>query len=184
MSVPVARCAHLLVLGGVLLSGCSSHKPQAPDLRDEPVYENSREGLRFLAPEGWTQHARASLPPGKVETERLLVGYRRREEGKPAQLEVSRTDLPESTKLTEYLSGPAFGERRWKARGRPEEFEINGASAVRSIFLAGAGKDEQVREVVSFRRGERCYFFSGLYSAGDTKAREEIRRSVGSVIWK
>src|SRR5262249_17103021 len=99
-------------------------------------------------------------------------------------LEVSRADLPESTKLTEYLSGPAFSARQWKAKGSPEELEINGVSAVRSTFLTGTGKDEEVREVVTFRRGERCYFFTGLYSASDAKAREEIRRSVGSVIWK
>ena len=161
MPPPAPRLAVVLLLGGVLLPGCS-RKPQAPALRDEPVYENAQEGLRFLAPEQWTQHARATLPPGKVDKERLLVGYRRHEAGESAQLELARADLPESTKLTDYLSGPAFSARQWKAKGPPEELEINGVPAVRSIFLTGAGKDEEVREVVTFRRGERCYFFSGL----------------------
>src|SRR5262245_7411677 len=175
--------AVVLLLVSVLVSGCS-RKPQAPALRDEPVYENAQEGFRFLAPEKWTQHARATLPPGKVDKERLLVGYRRHEAGTSALLEVSRADLPESTKLTDYLSGPAFSARQWKAKGPPEELEINGVPAVRSLFLMGAGKDEKVREVVTFRRGERCYFFSGVYAASDVKAREEIRRSVDSVIFR
>jgi hypothetical protein len=172
----------LLLLGALLTPGCS-RKPEAPALRDEPVYENAQEGFRFLAPENWTQHARATIPPGKVDKERLLVGYRRNEAGKSALLEVSRADLSESESLTEYLAGPAFS-RQWKAKGPPKELEINGVLAVRNIFLTGTGKDEQVREVVTFRRGERCYFFNGLYQASDDEAREQIRRSVGSVIWK
>ena len=108
--------AVVLFLVGALVSGCS-RKPQAPALRDEPVYENAQEGFRFLAPEKWTQHARATLPPGKVDKERLLVGYRQHEAGKSALLEVSRADLPESTTLTDYLSGPAFSARQWKAKG-------------------------------------------------------------------
>jgi len=172
--------AAILLLWVVLLPGCS-RKPQAPALRDEPVYENAQEGFRFLAPENWTQHARAALPPGKVDKERLLVGYRRDEAGKSALLEVSRADLPESTKLTDYLSGPAFSARQWKAKGPPEELEINGVRAVRNVFLTGAGKKEEVREVVTFRRGERCYFFSGLYFVGmSRRAKTSDARSAAS----
>src|SRR5205807_3959401 len=49
--------------------------PHAPALRSEPVYNNTREGFRFVAPEGWSQVAKADLPPGPVEKERLLVRY-------------------------------------------------------------------------------------------------------------
>ncbi len=173
----------VLLLSGLLLAGCSGG-PRAPALRDEPVYENAQEGFRFLAPEKWTQNVRAALPSGKLDRERLLVSYRRTEAGRPAQLEVSRADLDESASFAEHLAGPAFGSARWKARGAPEELTVGGARGERHVFAEPPGKDERVREVVAFRRGERCYFFGGVYLAADAKAREEIRRSVNSIIWK
>jgi hypothetical protein len=183
----LALVAVALVAGGgvaaALMAGCRSG-PHAPALSNEPVYQNSQEGFRFLAPETWTQYAKAALPPGKVDKERLLVGYRCLPPDKPAQLEVSRADLPPDTNLTEYLGKAAFSSDKWRVKGAPEEVSINGVLAVRTTLVARSGREEMVREVVAFRRGERVYFFSGLYPAGDTKAREEIRRSVGSVIWR
>src|SRR2546423_15656230 len=78
----------LLALCALLLLGCDS-KPRAPALMDDPVYQNDREGFRFLVPDGWKQHARAEVPPGKSEKERLLVQYRRPAEGGEATLEVT-----------------------------------------------------------------------------------------------
>src|SRR5262245_25690219 len=177
-SVPALPLA-VLLLCSLLLAGCSG-RPSAPALRDEPVYENAQEGFRFLAPEKWTQIVRASLPSGKLDRERLLVSYRRTDAGRPAQLEVSRADLDESASFAEHLAGPAFGSARWKPKGSPEALTVGGARGVRHVFAEPSGKDERVREVVAFRRGGRCYFFSGVYLAADTKARDEIRRSVNS----
>src|SRR5262245_64118678 len=77
----------------LLLLGCAP-RPRAPALLDEPVYQNEREGFRFLVPEGWKQYARSEAPPGKGERERLLVLYRRLTPGPEATLEVTRADLP------------------------------------------------------------------------------------------
>jgi hypothetical protein len=193
MARPAPRGTFLALVAVALVAGAGvvaalvagwRSGPHAPALSNEPVYQNSQEGFRFLAPENWAQYAKAVLPPGKLDKERLLVGYRCPPPDKPAQLEVSRADLPPDTDLTEYLRKPAFGSDKWQVKGTPEDVPVNGVPAVRTTLVARSGREETVREVVTFRRGERVYFFSGLYPGGDTKAREEIRRSVGSVIWK
>ncbi len=82
----------VLFVGLVLLfSGCRS-RPRAPLLRDDPVYQNDREGFRFLAPEGWTQSSRSEVPPGKITKELSLVDYRRKT-GKGASFLVTLADL-------------------------------------------------------------------------------------------
>src|SRR5437762_3502646 len=98
----VRSMALLACLG---LFGCGS-QPHAPSLQHEPVYQNSAEGFRFLAPENWALHAKSALPAGKFEKERLLVGYRRQPPEKPALLEVSRADLPESIDLMDHMGQP------------------------------------------------------------------------------
>ena len=45
-------------------------------------------------------------------------------------------------------------------------------------------KERLVKEVVVFPRGERIYFFTGLYYASDAAAREQLRTAVASTIWK
>src|SRR5262249_45571367 len=96
----------------LVLSGCNT-RPRAPALVDEPIYQNEREGLRFLVPEGWKQLARADVPPGKVDRERLLVQYRRLLPGQEATLEVRLADLPTSAALDSLLSAPSYGVDRW-----------------------------------------------------------------------
>src|SRR5689334_14831576 len=103
--------APLILVCAALLAGCNS-RPRAPALRDDPVYQNDREGFRFLAPEGWTQSARTEVPPGKVKTETPLVDYRRTKGEGRAALRVSLADLPESTDLESYLSGPSYGVKK------------------------------------------------------------------------
>src|SRR5438034_9828111 len=101
-----------LAVAAIYVFGCRS-EPQAPVLRNEPVYQNDTEGFRFLTPEGWRQHAKVNVPAGKLDKERLLVQYVRlvaAERG--ASLDVSMADLPTSTDLATYLAGPSGGAKR------------------------------------------------------------------------
>lgn len=174
--VGIAAVAAMLVLG------CNS-QPQAPVLRNEPVYQNDTEGFRFLAPEGWRQHAKVNAPPEKLDKERLLVQYVGLSSEKGASLDVSMADLPETTDLAAYLAGPSGGVKNWRLK-TSESVTINGVPAERLIFLGRVGKEEAVKEVVVFRRGERVYFFSAYCASGDTRAQEQVRSAVGSTRWK
>lgn len=175
----------LVLLPACLLAlpACES-KPRAPALRDEPVYQNSQEGLRFLVPEGWTQFVSAEIPPGKLDQERMLAGWRRAAADKAASFEVSLIDLAADADLTTHLSRGSHGVSRWLPKGRPESLEINGHAATRTTLTGRAGKDDLTREVVAFRRGGRVYFFAGIYPPADGKARDEARRAASSVMWK
>ena len=166
----------------VFVIGCSG--PRAPALKDEPVYQNSREGFRFLVPEGWTQYARGEVPPGKVQDERILVEYKLLTSEKPAALQVTRLDRPESLSLDDCLSACSFGIENWRRKSPPEPLAINGVEASRVVFISRLDKEEETREVVVFRRGERVYFFTGIFPSSDSKAREQVRRAVESIIWK
>src|SRR5438105_510697 len=73
--VVVAVVFGALVLAVIALAVGRGGGPRAPALRPEPVYSNAREGFRFVAPEGWALVAKADLPPGPAEKERLLVRY-------------------------------------------------------------------------------------------------------------
>jgi hypothetical protein len=173
----------LVVLWAACLTGCGG-RPRAPALQDDPVYQNDQEGFRFLAPPDWTQHAKAAVPSGPVTKERMLVQYKRLRGGKGALLEVSLVDLPTSTDLKKYLAGPAFGANHWLLAAPVEKLEVDSVAADRLIFQAQVEKAEMTREVVAFRRGERVYFFTGIFAAADKSAREQVRRAVGSTVWK
>jgi hypothetical protein len=170
------------VLAAILISGCES-RPRAPALRNEPVYQNNVHGFRFLAPEGWIQHARADIGTGKVDKERLLVEYQRQSGGKGASFQASLADLPASIDLAVYLAGPAFGAEKWTVQA-PKQIDVGGSPAVRYSCAARVRNEPMTREVVCFRRGERVYFFSGLFAPDDAESRDHIRRAVDSVIWK
>jgi predicted Zn-dependent protease len=172
----------LLVAGWIAGSGCQP-RPKAPALLDEPVYQNDREGFRFLVPEGWIMAARADVPPGPAQKERLLVQYRRANADKQAMLEVSQADLPEPTDLQAYLSGPSFGASRWKSSAAPEPIEVHGVNGTRFRLTAQVRGEQLAREVTAFRRGERVYFFTLLYAPADTSAPEQARRAVGRIVW-
>ncbi len=170
-------------LGILFAAGCDS-RPHAPALLDEPVYANPREGFRFRVPDGWKQFAKADVPAGKLDKERLLVGYRHATPNTSAQFEVAMADLPESTDLAAYLSDRTrFGDQ-WRAAAAPERFEVEGVPAVRYAFTGGQGKDKMTREGVVFRRGERVYLFTAVYRTGDEPTRNAVREAVGSVMWK
>src|SRR5438552_12602318 len=105
--------------------GCNG-QPQAPVLRNEPVYQNDTEGFRFLTPEGWRQQAKVNLPPGKLDKERLLVQYvRLLSAEKGASLDVSMADLPATTDLTQYLAGPSGAVKSWRLKPPVESVSIN-----------------------------------------------------------
>jgi predicted Zn-dependent protease len=165
-----------------VLGGCRS-RPHAPALRDDPVYQNADEGFRFLVPEGWTQHANAVLPRGKLDQEQLLVSYKRVASGDLASLEVLAADMPADTDLTAHLSGPSYSRQGWQPTAKPEQVEVDSVPGTRWVFTS-QGTRKTVKEVAAFRRGERVYFFTALYSQGDAKAQEQVRRAVGSIIWK
>jgi hypothetical protein len=175
--------ATLLLLSASLLAGCNT-RPRAPALRDDPVYQNDREGFRFLAPEGWTQAARTEVPPGKVKAETPLVDYRRTKGEGRAALRVSLADLPDSTDLGKYLAGPSYGVDKWAPAGPPEEVSAGSATGTRYAFSGRVGKEEVAKEVVAVRRGGRVYFFAALYAPKDVEVRDQLRRVVSSVVWK
>jgi hypothetical protein len=175
-----------LLLAGlvVLLSATWGARPRAPALIDEPVYHNAREGFRFLVPEGWAIHARGEPPPGRVDKERLLVNYQRTGSEKPAFFEVTLADLPPATDLAAHLAGPSYGSESWRQKTLPETLDVGGVAATRFVATSRVGKDDLTKETVAVRRGERVYFFTAVYTSGDTAVREQLRRTVGSLIWK
>ncbi|MFO0841896.1 MAG: hypothetical protein U0797_05775 [Gemmataceae bacterium] len=177
------RRAAVLILGAVLFPGCEP-RPRAPALTNDPVFVSEQEGFRFLAPDDWSQGVRGDIPPGKADKERPLVEFSRMSGGPPASLRVSLADLPPSTDLAAYLAGPSFSAERWAPTEAAVDAPVGSASGVRYAFKARVGKGEMVKEVVAVRRGERVYFFTALYTPKDTEVREQLRRVVGSVVWK
>jgi hypothetical protein len=159
-------------------------RPSAPALKDEPVYRNAREGFHFLVPEGWMQQARGDLPSGKLDKERLLVQYIRGPAEGLATLEVAAVDLPPDVEVVKYQGEPSHDVLIWNNLGPNKKLEIGGAPAERLIYAGNLGKEPFIKEVVVFRRGERVYFFTALFPAADTLARDMARRAVDGVIWE
>jgi hypothetical protein len=175
---------HGLSVAAVLLLGGCSPRPQAPALRNDPIYQDAAEGFRFAVPEGWTQRAAAKMPPGKADRERLLTAYVSPSESTPATFDVARIDLPPSADLDTYLAQPSYGVGQWLTAEPAQEITIYGMAATRWVFTGRLDKEEWTREVVAFRRRERVYLFSGMFPKADTKARDEIRHAVESTTWK
>jgi hypothetical protein len=168
------------LLAAVLLAGCSSG-PRAPALIDSAVYEDDREGFRFLVPEGWKISGRAELPPAPVPKLRMLVNYHRPAgTGPSATMEVSAGDLPPSTDWAEKFGKPSYGVRSWTKTGAIEHVSTQGADGERWQFQS----EGSAKEVTVFRRKDRVYLFTLVYSAKDPTARDQYRRAIGSLIWK
>ena len=165
----------------LLLCGCNS-EPQAPELRDTPVYENAQEGVRFLVPESWTQTANANLPSGVLEGENFLVRYRVRSPELGAQVQVLCFE-DQQTDLQDHHAGPSFGIEKWAPTDDEQSLTIDETEAVRSIYTGMLNKREMTKEVVSFRKAGRVYSFVGTFFSTDEKARQQIRRAVNSVVW-
>jgi hypothetical protein len=173
----------MMAVAAMFVLGCSS-EPQAPVLRNEPVYQNDTEGFRFLTPAGWQQHAKVNVPPGKLDKERLLVQYVRLSSEKGASLDVSMVDLPPTADLTAYLAGPSGGAKSWSLKRPIEPVLINGVRGERITLTSRVSNEETTKEVVAFRRGERVYLFTAYFAASDSKARDQVRRTVESTVWK
>jgi hypothetical protein len=163
------------------LAGCGG-SPRAPALENGPVYQSTREGFRFLVPDGWVQVARGELPPGTVADERMLVEYRLLGD-QPVALRVTAVDLPPSEDLVAYLTRQLPGEG-WRPSAAPEECAAGGVTGTHTAFTGHEGGQPTTREVYAFRRGGRVYLFVGVFAATDTKARQEIRRAVESLSWQ
>jgi len=166
-----------------VLAGCAE-QPRAPALRDDPVYINEREGLRFLVPENWVQQGSANLPAGKLAKEHSLVRFVRKSRDKKAILEITVAGLEESADLAAHLAGPSFSAKGWHRTASREPVETQGLTGTRFTFTGRVGKDEIIKEVVAFRKGERVYFFNGLFFPGDNQARDQIRQTIKGTIWK
>ena len=177
-----AGCA-VLLLFAICVLGCDS-RPSAPALRDAPVYQSKQEGFRFLVPEGWTQNASSILPPGQLERETFLVRYRMKTPEQGAALQILCFDDSGDADLREHHSGPAFRVRHWEPAEAGETIDVNGTKAERHIYSAMMDGKRMTKEVVCFRRGGRVYSFVALFYSTDDKAREQVRRAVGSVIWE
>lgn len=180
-SLRVARACCIWMLC-VSMWGCDT-RPRAPALSDAPVYNNRREGFRFLVPEGWVQSASAVLPDKALEGEVLLVQYRMRTSSRGASLDILCMNAEEFPDLHEYHGLPSQGVRDWKSAAAPEQLSVNGTEAQRFVYEGTLGKERMVKEVVSMRRGQRVYSFIGLFWSEDANAQEELRRAVDSVIW-
>ena len=168
----------ILLFAFLLLVGCAG-RPKAPVLGHDPVYRNSHEGFRFVAPEGWAQTASANFPSDAMDKERMLVRYEGRTGDSSAILEVSCINLPETTDPSSILDAPSHGVSRWKRDGTAQSIEIHGQPATRYAYRSG----KTAKEVVLFRRGGRGYFFTSVYAADDLKSRDLIRQAVESVVW-
>jgi hypothetical protein len=174
----------MMALACLLASGCSS-KPRAPMLTDDPVFQNNKEGFRFLAPTGWMQTARAEVPPGRRERETPIVAYSRDTGKFTASFRVSVIDLPETADMAKFLAKRSYGVENWTPTGAPEDVKVGSVTGVRYTFRGRPGKNEElVKEVVCLRRGERVYLFTAVYTPGDSEAQDQLRHVVESIIWK
>lgn len=164
-------------------AGCGSSRPQAPVLRDEPVFKSDSVGLEFLAPEGWIVKTRADVPSGPLAKEWRLVRYDRVTGTGGAAFEVTVAELPETTDLGTHIAKASFGVKEWKPTGKVEKRDIGGIPSTRYTVTGQAGAQALTKEVFVVRRGERVFFFTALYGAGDAKTRDQIRRAVDSTRW-
>ena len=151
------RCSGWFVLL-IVAAGCSA-KPRAPAILDEPVYQNSQEGFRFVPPEDWKMRSRAEVPSGPLAQERLLVEYKRLTGEKPAALEVSMADVAAEKDVADCVRdrGEPGG---WKPVGEVERLEVGGRVAARVVFASQSGAENSHKEVVAVRRGSRACTFS------------------------
>lgn len=179
--------AVVVALFGVL-AGCGG-RPHPPVLiQGESVYRDPVEGFQFRPPPCWTQNARGESPTGPADRECLLVKYKRPVHLKPAFLFVSREDLPATQSLTEHLK-KRLGRggtlvKDWRVLSSCETLMVQDLPAVR-VRLAGVRNGaESLKEVVSIHRGNRVYYFAGVFPKSEARVvQAEIRAAVASVSW-
>lgn len=166
----------------IFVIGCSQG-PKAPPLEDGPVFYDRQEGFRFLVPDGWKQSVHALVPPGRLEDERIIVEYHLPTE-KAASFAVTCADINPSLKLDDYVATHVPGGAHWKLTGPGQPCRIQDVPAER-MMLTGhpQGPEPYTREVLAFRRGDRVYFFTGIFATSDKAAAEQVHQTNESIIW-
>jgi len=173
------RRAGLVILTILLPAGCDHQKPRAPALGDEPVYTNSRDGLSFLAPAGWTQWSKSDAPPEVSDKDRVLVSYRSPPDA-GTEFDVSRADLPDSADLAVRLALPSHNSgSAWQPAGKPEAAKVGDQDATRFTFAC----KELVKESTVVRHGGHVYFFTVVSPKADEASRRQIRALVAEARW-
>jgi hypothetical protein len=162
--------------------GCNSGLV-APKLSDDPVFESKNDALRFVAPAGWSMRARAEIPPGGATQERLLVEYKRLSSEKPASLEVTLVDLPQTTTLAAAIKTRQHAQGEVIRQTTFEEAKVDGVPGGRVTTTERIDKELMTSEVLAVRRGPRVYFFTGFYPANDSRAKEQVHGVIDSIVW-
>jgi len=177
--------AGVLILACVawLVGGCDS-PPQAPALRNGPVYHHKQLGFRFLVPEGWKQMGSSNLPEGALDKEICLTKFHV-PSTTGAALEVLCFDRSYAPEITEYHIEPSQGIKDWQIESQPVPLDVEGAQGKRMTINGTLPNNEkQIKDVTYFIRGERVFSFVAVCSAADTKSREELQRAVRSLVWE
>jgi hypothetical protein len=172
------QLARVSIVLALIFSGCQD-RPKAPALRDDPVFEDSQSGLRFLAPTGWTETARSAFPKGPADKDTLLVRYQSAQADKFAVFEVSFVDAPESADIAAMAAAPSHGVHSWSPAGAPEALTVRDAKATRYRLT----QKKMTKESIVFRRGGRLYFFTFVYLTTEGAVRDRIQDVVESVVW-
>ena len=170
----------------LLIVGCNSH-PQPP-------YQG-KQGFRFTPPPGWAERDRDNLLPASArkqidlplpplaEGEKLLVRYDRVSAGNLAWVRVTTADLPADASLKEYLEQHSPGPA-WQRESAPEDLQVGGSPAARIAFIGRWTEQDYVNESVAIRHGDQVYLIAASFPAGDTSAREQVRKAVAAATWK
>lgn len=174
----MSRLAAIILL--VLVSAGCRERPKAPALRDDGLFDDPRAGVRMLVPPGWTQRARAALPEGPAEQERVLVRYSGPPGPTPPMFEVSCQDLKDSVDIADMVQAPSHNvSTRWTQTGAAVAPTVDGEPAMRHTLTHQA----LMKEVVVVRRKTRVYFFTWLGQAADTQSRDQIRQAIQETRW-
>jgi hypothetical protein len=170
-------CVCLII---VLMSAGCSDRPKAPPLRDEPVFDDPRTGLRFVAPPGWVQIMRsAELPTGPLEREWVLVRYQSPPGEQPATFEATLLDAPESADMAALVTAESHSLGPWRLANQPQALAVAGLEATRYTVIF----KNTTKESVVVRRGGRLWFLTGVFGVKDAQAQTIVRQVVESVTW-
>lgn len=173
--------AIICVLLACLLAGGCESRPQAPVLRDSPLYHNEAEGIRFLVPDGWMQSASAILPPGHFEDEMFVVRYSVPTADSGAMMVLLVLSEREPIDMGQHLQGPSFRVEKWKPAAPANNLTINGAAVEHHVLTADVNGKELTKEAYVFRANERVYSFIGMFASTDDYARQQLQRAIDSL---
>jgi len=184
MMSAVRRRHCFLPLTVAILLGCREAPPQAPALRDGPVYQHDSAGMRFIVPERWQQTANSTLPAGSIDKEVLLARYRIPTTAAGASLEILCQDAVDVNQVLAYHQQPSYAIADWSVVEPPSSIEIQGVRGTHMLLRGQLNDTHLAKEVVVFDRDNRRFHFVGLFSPDDPDARQQIRRAVHSVAWR